>query len=160
MTEPLSNPGIPVTPSPRDPAVQAALDEDHLRLLKIAYYIAGGATVAFSSIFIFHFMMCLVMGLNPHAFPQSTANGQHIEPPPPGLFIGFAFVIGMVIILGWTFGALQIYAARCLGLRRNLLLIMVVAGVECIFIPWGTTIGVFTFLLLNRPSVKPLFNQR
>jgi len=149
---------MPLPPAPVSPVVQAALDQEHLRLLKIAYYIAGGATAVFSSLFIFHFIMVLVMALNPHAFPEPTTNGQHFNPPPVGMFIGFAFVIGAVIILGWIFGALQIYTARCLGLRQNFLFIMIVAALECVFIPWGTTIGVCTFLVLNRPSVKLLFS--
>jgi hypothetical protein len=31
------------------------------------------------------------------------------------------------------------------------------AGVECIFMPFGTVLGVFTILVLNRQSVKELF---
>jgi hypothetical protein len=32
--------------------------------------------------------------------------------------------------------------------------------VECVFMPFGTALGVFTILVLNRQSVKELFNPR
>jgi len=34
-----------------------------------------------------------------------------------------------------------------------------VAAVECIFMPFGTVLGVFTIIVLNRPSIKALFQQ-
>src|SRR5271170_7843267 len=71
MTPP-AYPPLPATASQPSPEIQAALDVEYLRLLKIAYYISGGVTAAFSSIFIFHFTVFLVIGLNPHAFPQTT----------------------------------------------------------------------------------------
>ena len=139
--------------------IQAAVDENNLRLLEIIFYIAGGMTALFSCFFLIHFTMFLVFGLNPQMFANS-GHGQHVTPPPAGLFLAFAAVIGVVILLGWTFGALQIYAGRCLRNRRHWMFIMIISGIECVFIPWGTAIGVYALTLLNRPSVKPLFNQR
>jgi hypothetical protein len=34
---------------------------------------------------------------------------------------------------------------------------LVVAGIECIFMPFGTVLGVFTIIVLMRPSVRNLF---
>jgi len=34
---------------------------------------------------------------------------------------------------------------------------MVIAGIECLFMPFGTVLGVFTLVVLVRPSVKELF---
>ena len=65
MPEPLLNPGFPAVSSPRDPVIQAALDGEHLRLLEIVFYIAGGVTALFSCFFLIHFTMFLVFGLNP-----------------------------------------------------------------------------------------------
>jgi hypothetical protein len=140
----------------RDPVIQTAIDADNLRLLEIAFYIAGGMTALFSCFFLIHFCMFLVFGLNPQMFANS-AHGQQVTPPPAGLFLGMAAVIGVVILLGWAFGALQIYAGRCLRQRRSWLFVMIISAIECIFIPWGTTIGVCSLILLNRPSVRPLF---
>jgi hypothetical protein len=34
---------------------------------------------------------------------------------------------------------------------------LAIAGIECIFIPFGTVLGVFTIIVLMRPTVKELF---
>jgi hypothetical protein len=142
-------------PAPRDPTVQVAVDEDHLKVLGYIYYVAGGMTAVVSCFFILHFSMFLYFGLHPQMFK----NQHNAEPPPTGVFLAFAAVMGCVILLGWTFGALQIYAGRCIRLRRRRIFVMVIAGIECIFVPWGTLIGVFTILLLQRPHVTTLFDR-
>jgi hypothetical protein len=37
---------------------------------------------------------------------------------------------------------------------------MVIAGIGCLEIPYGTVLGVFSFLVLGRDSVVPLFSPR
>ena len=36
---------------------------------------------------------------------------------------------------------------------------LVVAAIECLFIPFGTVLGVFTIVVLNRSSVRSLFRD-
>jgi hypothetical protein len=48
-------------------------------------------------------------------------------------------------------------AARALGRRRGRLLCQIAAAVSCLQMPWGVLLGVFTFMVLNRESVKQLF---
>jgi hypothetical protein len=152
-----------MTASPHPPeiqaAIQAARDTDHLRLLEIVFYIAGGMTALFSCVFLIHFTMFLVFGLSPQMFANSS-HGQSGQPPPAGMFLAFASVIGVVILLGWTFGALQIYAGRCLRHRQHWMFVLVISALECVFIPWGTVIGVFALITLNRASVNTLFERR
>src|ERR1700679_1564989 len=107
IPSPHQMPPIPAGGS-RDPAIQAAVDAEHLRLLSFAYYVAGGVTAFFSCFFILHFSMFLFFGLNPQFFNNGTNHNSN--PPPPGLFLVLAGVFGMVIVAGWLFGALQIYA--------------------------------------------------
>ena len=167
----MSFPRVPPTnPTPvqgttqLSPEVEAAItdgiDRDRLKILEIAYYIAGVMTIVGVSFLLIHFTIFLILGIHPQIFAhQSGANGHQGEPPPPGLFLGLAGVIAVIIFLGWIFGAFQIYAGRCMKKRQHLLLVMIVAGFECVFIPWGTAWGVFTFIVLNRPSVKWLFER-
>ena len=35
---------------------------------------------------------------------------------------------------------------------------MTVGGIETIFMPFGTVLGVFTIVLLNKPEIKALFD--
>ena len=154
IPSPHALPPLPAGAS-RDPAIQAALDAENLRLLEITYYIAGGMTALFSCFFIFHFAMFLVFGLNPQIF---THGANHpANPPPAGIFLAVAAGIGLLIVAGWTFGALQIYAGRCLRRRRHRTFVFIIAAIETGFIPWGTAIGVWTIIVLQRPGVKALF---
>jgi hypothetical protein len=158
MPDPIPSPhAMPPLPAgqSRDPAIQAALDAENLRLLEIVYYIAGGVTALFSCFFLLHFTMFLVLGLNPQFFNNGANHAAN--PPPAGLFLGVAAFIGVLILAGWTFGGLQIYAGRCLRKRRHRTFILIIAGLETCFIPWGTAIGVWTILLLQRPGVRALF---
>jgi hypothetical protein len=41
--------------------------------------------------------------------------------------------------------------------RKHYTFCLVMAGVECLFMPFGTVLGVFTILVLNRQTVKELF---
>lgn len=150
-----------MTESPLSPeistAVTAEVDRERLRLLEIAYYIAGVVTILGVSVLLIHFSLFLFFGLNPHLFDNPNGNHGNQNAPPPGLFLAFAGAIGFVILLGWTFGAFQIYVGRCLKKRQQRLLILIIAGLECVFIPWGTALGVFTFMAMDRPSMKSLF---
>jgi len=149
-TNPPAAPGsLPFSPEV-DAAITAAIDRDRLKILEIAYYVAGVMTILGVSFLLIHFTVFLFFGLNPQIFTHQTGpSGRQGEPPPPGLFLVLAGVIGIIILLGWTFGAVQIYAGRCMKNRQHPLLITIIAGLECIFIPWGTALGVFTFMVLN-----------
>jgi len=158
----MNAPALP--PAPVSPeiatAVDAALTRDRLRLMEIGYYIAGVLTIVGVSFLLIHFTLFLFLGLNPHLFDHTTgSNGRQAAPPPPGLFLVFAGVIGFIILFGWTFGGLQIYTGRCIRHRCHRLLILIVAGVECIFIPWGTFLGICTFLTMEKPGARALFGQ-
>jgi hypothetical protein len=74
-------------------------------------------------------------------------------------------VVGMVIVgvgsgfvlLGWLFAALVAVAGRKLAKRRGRTFCIVVAALCCIMVPLGTILGVFTLIVLTRPSVQALF---
>ena len=44
--------------------------------------------------------------------------------------------------------------------RKHYTFCFVMACVECLSVPFGTVLGVFTILVLNRASVKELFNPK
>jgi len=55
-------------------------------------------------------------------------------------------------------GGLTAYAGRCLKAKRNYIFILVIAALNCTFVMrLGTILGVFTFVVLMRPTVKALF---
>jgi hypothetical protein len=131
---------------------QADQDLEHLRLLSIFHYVVGGMIALFSCIPIIHVVLGIVMVAGPAVF------GAGNQPPPP--FIGFLFIVigGGIILLGWTLAALVIFAGRCLAQHTRYVYCLVVAALSCLFMPVGTVLGVFTIIVLMRPSVKGHFH--
>jgi hypothetical protein len=125
-------------------------DSEHLKLLAIFHYVVAGMTALFACIPFLHFFMGLALATG--AFPDTDPEAQ-----PVGIFI--MVFAGLFIVAGWALAALIAYAGRSLQARRRYTFCLVMAGVECIFMPFGTVLGVFTIIVLIRDSVKPLFGR-
>jgi len=129
-------------------------DQQHLKVLSIFHYVVAGMAALFACIPILHLVVGLVLLFAPSAL------GPNSSPPP--MFIG-AFFVGFAsifILTGWMFAVLVFLSGRFLSSRRHYTFCLVMAGVECVFMPFGTVLGVFTILVLIRPSVKELFTPR
>jgi hypothetical protein len=127
-------------------------DEEHLRLLSIFHYACAGMAALFACFPVFHFIFGLVVLLKPEIF--GPGNNQ-----PPAFFGLFMVIFASIIILfGWAFAACIAYAGRCLGQRKHYTFCLVMAGVACLFMPFGTVLGVFSIIVLVRPQVKALFD--
>ncbi|HEU0307128.1 MAG TPA: hypothetical protein VFR30_09200 [Lysobacter sp.] len=125
-------------------------DPQHLDLLGIFHYVVAGLGALFSLFPVIHLAMGLAM-VTGH-FPHKP------DEPDPAMF-GWIFVAigGAFILFGLTFSALLAYAGRCLRQRRRHTFCLVMAAISCAFMPFGTVLGVFTLIVLTRPSVKLLF---
>lgn len=123
-------------------------DEQHLNLLSVFHYIVGGLTAFFSCIPFLH--MAIGIAMVSGAFENGDA--------PPEL-LGWFFIIfpALIIILGWTLAVLIIIAGRKLKQRTSRTFCLVIAGLECLIMPFGTVLGVFTIIVLMRDSVQKLF---
>lgn len=147
----------PIPQSPTPPPVPALTPEEaaHLRLLSIFHYVVGGLTALFSLFPIIH--VALGIGIVTGALPMNDADGNAAD---DGRMAGWIFIaIGAVVIFcGVTLGAFIAYAGRCLAQRRRHTLCMVVAAISCLCMPLGTVLGVFTLIVLLRPSVKAAFD--
>jgi len=125
-------------------------DSEHLKLLWIFHYVDAGMTAIFACIPFIHFFMGLALATG--ALPDVDAEAQ-----PIGIFI--MVVAGLFIVTGWTLAVLIAYAGRSLQTRKRYTYCLVMAGINCIFIPIGTVLGVFTIIVLMRDSVKEMFGQ-
>ena len=128
-------------------------DQEHLRLLMWAYYIWAG-TIGFFSLFaLFYIAMGAMIASG--GFPQPNVSGP--DPRPFGmLFVGIGSAF---LILGSTFAVLTFFAGRSIRDRRRRMFCMILAGFNCLQVPFGTAMGVCTFIVLNRPEVKLLFEH-
>ena len=138
----------------RLPSPQQILDDEHLRLLSIFYYVKGCISALFACIPIIHVVLGLVFIIAPEVFGHG--NNQ------PPAFLGLLLVMlgGFLILFGWTFAILALVTGRCIARRKHYTFCLVVACIECLSVPFGTVLGVFTILVLNRRSVKELFGSK
>jgi hypothetical protein len=68
-------------------------------------------------------------------------------------------VLGAVFFLaGITMAICILIAGRCLSRRKGYSFALVIACIECLFVPFGAILGVFTIVALSRESVKALFS--
>lgn len=128
-------------------------DEEDLRLLSIIHYILSGLVFVCSLFPIIHLVFGLVLAIAPDVL------GENESPP---AFIGwlFAAFAGVIILVGLALAACLLASARFLGSQRHYLFCLVMAGVECLFMPLGTILGVFTIVVLMRESVQQLFEGK
>ena len=124
-------------------------DEEHLRMLSILYYIWGGLTACFSCLGVVYVIMGGIF--------MVAASQQQNAPPAWFGAIFSIFGVLMVLLIGAMAG-LTLWTGRNLQQRKRYTLCLIVAGVSCLSVPLGTALGVFTFVVLSRPSVKQLFN--
>jgi hypothetical protein len=129
-------------------------DEEHLRLLTIFYYVYAGLAAFFGCIPLIHLTIGIFLLENPSFFGDAK-NG-----PPPAL-IGYIFAIvgGLLVLIGWTLAVCSFLVARYLKRRKHYLFCLIVSGVNCLQVPFGTALGVFSLIVLLRPQVKAMFVQ-
>ncbi len=126
-------------------------DESHLRLLSIFHYVLAAPCALVASLFLMHFFFGapILGGL----FGPGAK-----DPPPPVLGAVLMAVGASLVTAGWVFAGCLVFAGRSLASRRRYTFCFVLAGLECVLCnPLGTVLGVFTIIVLLRPSVKALF---
>lgn len=133
---------------------QQIVDDEHLRLLSIFYYISAGTTALISCIPIMHLLMGIML-----IVVGRSAGADATDAPPE--FIGWILcgIASTIILSGWIFAFLKFLAGRSLARRKNHTFCLVIAGFSCLAMPYGTILGVMTFMVLLRDSVKAQFDQ-
>lgn len=125
-------------------------DEERLRLLSIFHYVVAGLAGLFSLFPLFHIAMGAMM-LSGRFEPSPDTADERLF----GLMfiaIGSAFMAA-----GIGFSVCVALAGRYLSQRRRYIFCLVMACVECMFVPFGTVLGVFTIVTLQNQSVRQLF---
>lgn len=129
-------------------------DTEHLRLLAIFHYVVAGLAALFSLFpLIYTTVGAIFIFVARHGTPKP---GDELPPE----FLGWIFVgIGsFLFLLGIAMAICILIAGRSLALRKCYSFALVIACIECLFVPFGTILGVFTIVALSRESVKALFS--
>lgn len=129
---------------------QAVVDEDQLGWLPIMFWVSGGVGIFVS----LYFLIYIAFGILIASTPSSS------DAAPPAIF-GWMFAgigtLGFVSIV--SLGVLKILCGFWIRKRKHRIAIMVIAGISCLEIPYGTLLGVLTFMILGRASVAALFGK-
>lgn len=137
-------------------AVRASEDAEQLKVLSVFHYVMAALLVVIGCIAAAYFAFAgFVVAEMFKAMPPSAAA------PPPPRELGWIFGgIGAVLAIGFlVMATLHFMCGRWLAARRNRSFCFIVACICCAFVPLGTILGIFTIVVLNRPSVRALFDR-
>jgi len=128
-------------------------DSEHLRLLAIFHYVVSGLAVLFS------FFPLLYSAMGGFMLYAAHHPGPHNQEPPPAI-VGWIFIVlgAFFFLAGLAMAICILIAGRSLARQRRYWFAFVMACIECLFMPFGTILGVFTIIVLSRESVKALFS--
>jgi hypothetical protein len=128
------------------------VDADHLKLLAIFHFVGAGLA-ALGMLFLFaHYSFMHLFFANPKMW-----EGQKGGPPPAeffAIFQWFYVAFGLWFFVSLT---LNLVSAFCLRARKHRTFSLVVAGINCVHMPLGTVLGVFTMIVLLRDSVREAY---
>ena len=139
----------PLLPLLRD---QRKVDESHLKLLAIFHFVGAGLAILGMLFLALHYALMHTVFMNPEMWQPK--NQTHPPPMPPqeifAIFKWF-YLAGAV----WFAASLALNLASAVALlkRKWRTFSLVVAGINCIHMPLGTVLGVFTIIVLIRDSV-------
>jgi magnesium-transporting ATPase (P-type) len=164
-----------VSPPLSGDAKATVIARERLRILAIGFYVRGGMMVALGCFFLIYVAFFLGFSFMPEsawtqhsrpaappsafAWPAATPHAPNEGAPPVIIFRIMACMFGAMTFLVWILGCLTAYAGRCIQTRKHKALIYVMAGFNCLFLPYGTLLGVFTFIVLGSPAATGEFKQ-
>lgn len=130
--------------------------EQNLKLLSIFHYVVAGLLAVCACFPIIHLIIGLVILIAPDEMFEDN-------PPPQAVktMMGLAFTVipAFIILIGWSTAFLIALAGRYLSRRRHHTYCLVTAGIMCMFMPFGTVLGVLTIIVLIQPEVKDAFTH-
>lgn len=141
-----------------EPSRSSQRDLEHLRVLSILHYVFGGLSllgICGSVIYLVFGTIILSVG------PENMPDVQDDEAAAMQV-MGVVMVVlgGCITVLLLVWGVATLIAGYSLNAHKNLTLCYVVAVINCLSIPLGTLLSIFTFIVLSRPSVRQLFEQQ
>jgi hypothetical protein len=120
--------------------------QNYLDVLAVFHYVYGGFSLL---------VTLMALGFMGIAFGASSEWGRNWDAT-AGCVLMVVFVFILVVAGGVS--VLNLLTGRALQTRRGYVLSLVTAGVNCLNVPLGTLLGIFTLVLLSDPTVRPLFD--
>ncbi|MEN8120690.1 MAG: hypothetical protein ABFS35_10100 [Bacteroidota bacterium] len=127
---------------------QEILDNEHLNLLSIFYFIFGGLTI-FTS-----FIILAYITLFSAIFTNIPMDGSDIKDFPLEILF---FVFAGLFVFVFGYGILLVIAGVNIRKKAKRVFSLVVGAMALISFPFGTALGVFSIIVLTRNSVLELY---
>lgn len=129
-------------------------DQTDLKQLATFHYVLGGLGIFFSLFALIYVIIGIVMLSNPDTLDMSDA-----EAPPA--FMGGVLVAvgGITFLLGEIVSICLIISGNKLKKQTGYMFSFIMACIICLNMPLGTILGIFTIMVLQRDSVKALYNR-
>ena len=134
---------------------QQRKDIEHLRVLAIFHFVSAGLALAGLCFIGMHYLIFRSIFMDPAMFANAKGG-----PPPREIFEIFKIFYVVASVWFVLSGIGNVLSAIYLRQRRNRTFSMVVAGFNCLYMPLGTVLGVFTFVVLGRDSVIELYEAK
>jgi hypothetical protein len=137
---------------------QTIIDEEHLKLLSLGYMVSAGVAAFFSMFGLMYVVIGVVMSISFSHTPETASRTAEAPPAFLGLIfagIGLALFLFMVAV-----AALKFRAGLCIKKHQSRTFCMVIAALSCLEFPYGTVLGVLTFIVLGRDSVTRMFTSK
>jgi hypothetical protein len=144
---PPNPPAAPIAYQPYDP------DQANLNTLSIFYFIFAGLQALIGCFFLIYIGFGIIVGV------AGAAGANRPGDAGVAAIFGGAFACFGValLVICWLWAFLLYKAGRGLRTRKSLTIIYIMAALLCLSVPLGTILGIFTFVVLSRPSVKASF---
>ena len=133
---------------------QRAIDKSHLGTLAVLHFVGAGLALLGLAFVFVHFAFMNTVFNNPELWKEAK------NPPPAGLFDAFRWFY--VLFGGWyaTSLVLNFLAGLYLRAQKHRVFCFVVGAFNCVHIPLGTVLGIFTIIILARDSVRLSFEAK
>lgn len=130
-------------------------DIEHLKLLSIFHFVFGGLAFLGLGFLAIHFFFMRMIFTHPERFNSGRSTA-----PPKEFFEIFQWFYVFMALICIAVAVANILSGVYLRKRKNRMFSMILAGFNCVQMPFGTALGVFTFIVLSRPIVRQLYGER
>lgn len=131
---------------------QRAVDTDHLRLLAIFHLVAGGLGLLGVLGLIVHYLIFREVINDPNIW-KMVPNA----PQPQQMWVAFEMLYAFMAVMMIAFAVVNLISGLCIRARKYRTFSLVVAALNCLQLPLGTMLGIFTFVVLLRDSVRETY---
>jgi peptidoglycan biosynthesis protein MviN/MurJ (putative lipid II flippase) len=135
---------------------QQKTDAKHLLLLSIFHFVGAAFAVLGILFLLVHYAIFQAVFANPKMWENSRQG-----PPPEAIVEMFKLFKWFYLFFGIWFlasGILNLISGFYIRARKHRMFSLIVAGMNCLHVPFGTALGVFTIIVLTRDSVVEAYD--